>query len=151
MDDILESLRRSDEWLLDWEAEIEGVARCVEARRHPDGPAATECAHDVPRLGPELTAMAGRARELQHYYEENLRISGQDHPDTAALGNRAWGAREVLALGLGVRFGLGAAEARWLADALAGFRLENEWPALAARRDRRRVGEGTAPPPDTAG
>lgn len=141
VDALVESERQIYQWLLDWRAEIDAIENYAEVPVHLADEVTVAPAHVVPRLGPILTAMARRAR---HLHQGHLSMGrnpgyGQDHPDVHASGNTAYGARQVLALGLGVHLGLSAQHADWLAQGLVGYELP--MPAVEARkreeRDRR--------------
>ena len=118
-EDLVESIRRSDAWLLDWRPEIEAVVRYAGKPLHPADAVMIDPADVAGRLGPELTVMAREAR-LRSAGVTEWRENVGDDLQARLLEYRAWGARDVLALGLAVHLQLTREHAGWLADALTG-------------------------------
>ncbi|MFD7161269.1 hypothetical protein ACFV9C_42255 [Kribbella sp. NPDC059898] len=120
---ILEHERRQAAWLLDWRDEIDGVERYAKTPVQQFEQARIAPENVVGRLGPELTAMARFARR-----EWATAVRMRANPaiadkDVECWNNRAWGACDLLALGLGVHLDLPYAEAMWLAEGLTGYEI----------------------------
>jgi hypothetical protein len=124
--ELVESFRRSDAWLLDWRTEIEGVTRYAGKPVHPADAVAIDPGDVAGRLGPALTVMA-RAARLMHEGATGWREDIGDDLQASQLAHKAWGARDVLALGLGIHLQLSREQARWLADALVGDDSLRRW------------------------
>lgn len=118
-DDMVGSFRRSDAWLLDWRTEIEGVIRYASKPVHPANATTIDPTDVAGRLGPALTAMAREVRLMQDGMTEWREEVGEDL-QARLFEYRSWGARDVLAIGLGTHLQLTREQAGWLADALIG-------------------------------
>lgn len=126
-DRVIEYERRKEEFLLEWREEIAAVEAYGQVPVHPGDSFTIAAEYVVPRLGPELTAMARAARRLTRLAAgtaRNLR-DHPDHPDLQHGADQAWGARQVFAVGLGVHLGLAGEYAEWLAEGLSGYVVDD--------------------------
>ena len=82
--------------------------------------------------------MARKTRLLQRTADRvAARASDRDVPQDVSPGDLAWGARQALAVGLGVHAHLSFEESTWLADELAGVAV----PEFVAQAEEARAEE----------
>lgn len=138
---LLDYERRKQEFLQDWQDVIGAVEAysTVILNRADSVTIAPE--HVIERLGPELTAMARATRRLERLARGTARRlrDEPDHPDRVHGSSQAWGARQALAVGLGVHCGLNLEHAEWLAEGVSGFEVEHldrvqQWKAELDRK-----------------
>jgi hypothetical protein len=142
-DDVMDEQRRIGEFLLDWHDEIAAAKAYSQTPVRIDDTVLIASEHVIARLGPELSAMTRATARLERLARGTARTrrSTPDHPDVRMGENLAWGARQVLAVGLGVHLELSLQHATWLAEALSGY--EHEYIDLA----RKRVADRDGGPP----
>lgn len=150
-DQVIADDENRQRFLLDWQDEIRAVKRYGQVPVHPhDLTIAPE--YVVAGLGPALTAMARAAARLERLGRGTQRHHDNPaHPDVQVGINVAWGARQALAVGLGVQLNLSFQHATWLADALAGYETEiaaqaREWKSGRDHHGHRPGGSGEVHP-----
>ncbi|UUV32273.1 2'-5' RNA ligase family protein [Amycolatopsis roodepoortensis] len=119
MQRLVEQDRRRQAWLLDWRDEIAAAARYARVPIPSFTPVATPAEHIIPRLGPELTAIARAGASIRRMGAAAIARDPR-HPDSMYLQGQLSGAIEALETGLGQRLRLPFTESRWLAEALTG-------------------------------
>lgn len=126
-DSVIDEQNRMREFLLDWQNEIAAAKAYSQTPVQIPDTICIAPEYVIPRLGQELTAMVRAAARLERLSRGTARVrrSRPDHPDVHAGSNLAWGARQVLAVGLGVHLTLALEQATWLAEALTGYEPEH--------------------------
>lgn len=115
------------EFLLDWHNEVAAAKAYSQTPVRIEDTVLIGPEHVIARLGPELSAMTRATARLERLARGTARAhrATPDHQDVRLGENLAWGARQVLAVGLGVHLELSLQHATWLAEALSGYEPEH--------------------------